>query len=152
MTMPNIWTAAADGDITRVQELMEIQGLGPTAADESGYTPVHAAAAWGQIALLEQLLARDGHAANVRDLDGDTPLHHVAVSDLGAEVLKGVMQVLFAHGADPDLKNNDQQTCLDVAAKEEQDEIASCNGEEEQPPVATETEFGRILTSCLKNS
>merc|ERR1719219_1369417 len=119
--MPNIWTAAADGDIKRVEELMETQGLGPTAADENGYTPVHAAASWGQVALLEQLLARDSQAANVRDSDGDTPLHHLAVSDLGADMLKGTMKVLLAHGANPDLKNNDQQTCLDAAAGDEQD-------------------------------
>merc|ERR1712129_692319 len=132
-----------DGDVKRVEELMETQGLGPIAADENGYTPVHAAASWGQISLLERLLARDGHAANVRDSDGDTPLHHLAVSDLGAETLKSVMQVLLAHGADPDLKNHDQQTCSESAAGEEQDAITSCNGDEEQPAPVTETEFGR---------
>merc|ERR1712118_305425 len=34
----NIWTAASDGDIARVEELMECEGLTPTSPDERLHT------------------------------------------------------------------------------------------------------------------
>jgi hypothetical protein len=35
----NIWTATADGDHARVQQLIA-SGVSPNAADETGYTPM----------------------------------------------------------------------------------------------------------------
>lgn len=47
-----------------------------TAADENGYTLLHAASAYGQIHVMEWLLAQ-GVPVDAVDCDGDTPLHHV---------------------------------------------------------------------------
>mmetsp|Transcript_73194 Transcript_73194/g.214550 ORF Transcript_73194/g.214550 Transcript_73194/m.214550 type:complete len:222 (-) Transcript_73194:84-749(-) len=111
----NVWTAASDGDIPRVEELMALDGFTPTSADENGYTPVHAAASWARVELLQLLLNRDAAAVNVKDSDGDTPLHHVAnASELEESQVKEVVGLLLAHRADPTLVNGENQTCLEV--------------------------------------
>eukprot|EP00746_Dinoflagellata_sp_MGD_P162647 gnl/MRDRNA2_/MRDRNA2_90293_c0_seq1.p1 gnl/MRDRNA2_/MRDRNA2_90293_c0~~gnl/MRDRNA2_/MRDRNA2_90293_c0_seq1.p1 ORF type:complete len:223 (-),score=63.41 gnl/MRDRNA2_/MRDRNA2_90293_c0_seq1:111-779(-) len=133
----NIWTAASDGDIQRVEELMSIEGFTPTSPDENGYTPVHAAASWCHLELLEKLLQRDGSAANVRDSDGDTPLHHVAENgDLEAEDLEKVVDMLLAHGANPELKNNEGKNPLEC-----------CGAPEE---VAGEVDFSNVNVPFLQ--
>ena len=81
----NLWIAASDNDIERVRALMDSEGFTPTSADDTGYTPVHAAAAYAHLDLLTELLQRDGNAANVRASDGDTPLHRMADADDLAE-------------------------------------------------------------------
>mmetsp|Transcript_102526 Transcript_102526/g.320507 ORF Transcript_102526/g.320507 Transcript_102526/m.320507 type:complete len:224 (-) Transcript_102526:105-776(-) len=114
----NIWTAASDGDISRVEELMQVEGFTPTSKDENGYTPVHAAAAWARVELLRLLLQRDGAAANVRDEDGDTPLHHVAISsELELDQIREVVGLLLESRADPRLKNDEGLTCLDACGQ-----------------------------------
>lgn len=134
----NIWTAASDGDIARVEELMEIEGLTPNSADESGYTPLHAAASWGRIDLLRLLLQRGGALVNIVDTDGDTPLHHVAqASELEAEQIRPIVELLLEHRADPTIQNDEQKTCLDVCGEEVVD------GEDEEPVL--NIEFIKIL-------
>mmetsp|Transcript_101976 Transcript_101976/g.287862 ORF Transcript_101976/g.287862 Transcript_101976/m.287862 type:complete len:226 (-) Transcript_101976:87-764(-) len=127
----NIWTAASDGDTARVEELMHVEGFGPTSPDENGYTPVHAAASYGHVELLRMLLERDGNGANVGDSDGDTPLHHVAsASDLEEDQLRPVVALLLEHRADPTLTNNEQKSCLDLCGEsvlEGDDENAELN-------------------------
>eukprot|EP00929_Paragymnodinium_shiwhaense_P107045 TRINITY_DN7300_c0_g1_i1.p1 TRINITY_DN7300_c0_g1~~TRINITY_DN7300_c0_g1_i1.p1 ORF type:complete len:229 (+),score=82.58 TRINITY_DN7300_c0_g1_i1:74-760(+) len=111
----NLWTAASDGDIARVMELMECEGFTPTSPDENGYTPTQAAAAWGHAELLKLLLQRDSSAANVADSDGDTPLHHVADSnELEDEQLRPVVELLLEARADPSIKNLEGKNCMDV--------------------------------------
>lgn len=133
----NIWTAASDGDIERVEELMSVEGFTPTSPDENGYTPIHAAASWARVDLLEKLLQRDGSAANVADSDGDTPLHHVAGnSDLEAEDLRAVVEILLSHGASPEVKNNEGKNPLE-----------SCGEPQE---VAGEIDFSDMNIEFLK--
>ncbi|KAL1747147.1 hypothetical protein HDZ31DRAFT_32642 [Schizophyllum fasciatum] len=67
----NIWVAAGDGDLVRVQV-----PLSPNVPDENTYTPMHAAASYGQLQVLEYLISRGGDV-NVTDSDGDTPLYTV---------------------------------------------------------------------------
>jgi len=52
----NIWTAASDGDIDRVRELIE-SGMSPNAQDEAGYSPLHAASSYGEVPLIHYLLS-----------------------------------------------------------------------------------------------
>lgn len=130
----NIWTACSDGDIARAEELMDLEGFTPVSADENGYTPIHAAASWGRVELLKLLFARLGAntatGANIQDTDGDTPLHHLANADeLEPDVLREVMDVLLAAGADPKLQNHEAKTCLetcgdDVMEDEEEETMA----------------------------
>ncbi|KAK0500539.1 ankyrin repeat-containing domain protein, partial [Armillaria luteobubalina] len=71
----NIWIAAGDGDLARVQELV-LAGTLPNIPDEFTYTPMHAAASYGHIDILEFLLAHGGDI-NITDDDGETPLYVV---------------------------------------------------------------------------
>ncbi|VDB88420.1 unnamed protein product [Peniophora sp. CBMAI 1063] len=74
--LKNIWVAAGDGDLARVQHLVEVEGLSPNAPDPHTYTPMHAAASYGHLDLLEYLVSHGGNV-NVTDEDGDTPLYTV---------------------------------------------------------------------------
>ena len=60
----NIWTASSDGDLERVQHLLEKEGVDVNAQDEHGYSPIHAAASHGQLALLEFLLQEKERASH----------------------------------------------------------------------------------------
>ncbi|KAJ2877479.1 hypothetical protein IWW38_006564, partial [Coemansia aciculifera] len=42
----NIWTATGDGDLARVEQLVESDKSLVNAKDQNGYTPLHAAASW----------------------------------------------------------------------------------------------------------
>ncbi|CAJ1368629.1 unnamed protein product [Effrenium voratum] len=113
----NLWTAASDGDIARVEELITLDGFAPSSQDENGYTPVMAAASWGHAQLLSQLLAREPLSVHVADSDGDTALHHVAqATELEAEHIQPVLQLLLAAKADVALRNAEGKTCIDCCA------------------------------------
>ena len=36
----NIWVAASDGEVEKVQRMIEADGLSPVEPDENGYTPL----------------------------------------------------------------------------------------------------------------
>ena len=102
----NIWTASSDGDLERVQHLLEKEKVDVNAQDEFGYSPIHAAASHGQLALLEFLLGKGANVA-LRDEDGDTPL---LVCDDSA-----CFEVLEKNGADIDAKNSEGNGVVDRA-------------------------------------
>eukprot|EP00930_Biecheleria_cincta_P044846 TRINITY_DN30898_c0_g1_i1.p1 TRINITY_DN30898_c0_g1~~TRINITY_DN30898_c0_g1_i1.p1 ORF type:complete len:242 (+),score=62.05 TRINITY_DN30898_c0_g1_i1:64-726(+) len=132
----NLWTAASDGDVARVDELMALEGFTPSSQDENGYTPVMAAASWGHAELLKILLERDAGAVNVADTDGDTPLHHVAqAEELEEEQVRSVLQLLLAHKADPNLQNNDGKTCLELCGRAVLEDEEMETEEAEEPPA-----------------
>merc|ERR1712232_940502 len=132
----NLWTAASDGDMARVEELMTCEGFTPTSAGENGYTPIHAAASWGRIDLLRALLQKDPTGVNVRDSDGDTPLHHVAsASELTKTETRSIVELLLAHGADPKLENTEGRTCLDTCGEKVLD------ADDDEPPPQDEDEL-----------
>ncbi|KAK0223156.1 ankyrin repeat-containing domain protein [Armillaria fumosa] len=95
--MSNIWIAAGDGDLARVQELV-LAGTLPNIPDEFTYTPMHAAASYGHIHILEFLLAHGGDV-NITDDDGETPLY--VVEDVATA------RWLVDHGAVIDRTNNE---------------------------------------------
>ncbi|KAI5982322.1 ankyrin repeat-containing domain protein [Pisolithus albus] len=111
----NIWVAAGDGDLDRVQELVERQGtsspgithtvltgsytaISPNAPDPFTYTPMHAAASYGQLPVLSYLVSQGGDV-NVIDEDGDTPLYTVENVETA--------EWLIRHGAAIDRRNNE---------------------------------------------
>ena len=93
--LENIWIAASDGDIDRIQKLLG-DGISVNSQDESGYSPLHAAASYGHIELIELLIAA-GANVNIEDGDGDTPLLYCEEPE--------VFDLLLKHGADQ-LKRN----------------------------------------------
>lgn len=94
----NIWVAAGDGDLQRVQELVERESISPNAPDPFTYTPLHAAASYSQIQVLSYLVSRGGDI-NLTDGDGDTPLYTVENIETA--------QWLIDHGALIDRRNTD---------------------------------------------
>ncbi|KAG6906703.1 hypothetical protein DXG01_012527 [Tephrocybe rancida] len=109
--LKNIWVAAADGDLARVQNasshtpyalvtsiISSPSAQHPNAPDEHTYTPMHAAASYGQIDILTYLLSRGGDV-NITDGDGDTPLYT-------AETLE-TARFLVEHGARIDHRNHE---------------------------------------------
>ncbi|KAG8713399.1 hypothetical protein FRC08_013293 [Ceratobasidium sp. 394] len=95
----NIWIAAGDGDLARVKELIEEQGMSPNVPDDViGYTPMHAAASYAHLDVLEYLIEKGGDV-NIADEEGDTPLYT-------AESVV-VAQFLVEHGAQVDIKNSE---------------------------------------------
>ncbi|KAI0033554.1 ankyrin repeat-containing domain protein [Vararia minispora EC-137] len=92
----NIWVAAGDGDLARVQTLVDAHGISPNAPDPHTYTPMHAAASYGHTAVLDFLLSRGGDV-NVADADADTPLY--TVEDIPTA------RWLLDHGATLDIRN-----------------------------------------------
>ena len=107
---PNIehstaWIAASDGDLQLLQRSMASLNLNVSAADDNGYTLLHAAASYCRIAIMNFLL--DGGAPiDATDNDGDTPLHHVDVVEAA--------KLLINRGADPTKSNNEGKTALEL--------------------------------------
>ncbi|WVQ78100.1 hypothetical protein IAT38_000181 [Cryptococcus sp. DSM 104549] len=111
----NLWVAASDGDLERVQYLIENEGATPNDKDSNSYTPMHAAASYAHLPLLTYLLSKSGNP-NLPDSDGETPLFVIESVE--------VAQFLVAHGADPAWKNEEGQRASDVL-EDDHPEIAS---------------------------
>lgn len=103
----NIFDAAYDGDVARVQELLD----SGTDVDTRGYKvfgfisaedhpPLYHATLGKQIAVVQFLLSRHAQV-NLRDYDGFTALHAAASS--GAE---DIARLLIKHGADVNAKTD----------------------------------------------
>lgn len=69
----NIWVAASDGDLIRVQRFLQ-EGVDVNAQDDNGYSPLHAAVSYDHLELVEFLLA-NGAALSLADQDGDQAIH-----------------------------------------------------------------------------
>lgn len=109
----NIWTAAAEGDLARVQALVEsgppppspfhlpsnpiLAGLSPSIADENTYTPLHASASWSHPSIFSYLVSKGGDP-NVTDEDGETPLFVVETAEMARVVISLGGQVGWKNG------------------------------------------------------
>ncbi|GAA5976696.1 hypothetical protein JCM11641_005664 [Rhodosporidiobolus odoratus] len=85
--MSNIWLAAGEGSLVRVQELVQ-SGTSPNLKDDNSYSALHAAASWNQPDILRYLVQTGGDI-NLTDDDGDTPLYvveQVAMAKLVVEL------------------------------------------------------------------
>ncbi|KAJ2020709.1 hypothetical protein GGI13_005081 [Coemansia sp. RSA 455] len=110
----NIWTATGDGDMARVEQLVEADRTLVNAKDENGYTPLHAAASWKQPKLLEFLI-KNGGDVNITDNDGDTPLH--ICEDLECA------QLLLDNGANPEAENDEGLSPVHTTLENEATEV-----------------------------
>ncbi|TYJ57199.1 hypothetical protein B9479_002114 [Cryptococcus floricola] len=115
----NLWVAASDGDLERVQYLIENEGCTPNDKDSNSYTPMHAAASYAHIPLLTYLLTSGGNP-NITDDDNETPLFVV-------ESLE-VAQFLVGNGADPAWKNSEGATAGEQLEEEAPEVAAYLNG------------------------
>ncbi|AOA65270.1 hypothetical protein PP7435_CHR4-0365 [Komagataella phaffii CBS 7435] len=112
MSSANIWVAASDGELAKVQNWVEKHGLSPNEKDPNGYTPIHAAAAYGHKELIRYLIEK-GADINIQDQDGDTPLHHV-------ESLEIAQLLVEEFKADPRITNSDGLTPLQFIQEEDE--------------------------------
>ncbi|EJS44501.1 YCR051W [Saccharomyces arboricola H-6] len=104
----NIWVAASDGNMDRVEGILRHSNgtMTPQSKDINGYTPMHAAAAYGHVDLLKKMCNEYNGDINVLDNDGDTPLHHV--EDVGTA--KVIVEEL---GGNYTIRNSEGQTPYD---------------------------------------
>ncbi|KAG9099770.1 hypothetical protein FRC06_004869 [Ceratobasidium sp. 370] len=122
----NIWIAAGDGDLTRVKELIEEQGMSPNAPDDViGYTPMHAAASYAHLNILEYLIEKGGDV-NITDEEGDTPLYT-------AESV-AVAQFLVERGAQVDIKNSEDISPAEAVEEDFPDVAAYIRSKSALPP------------------
>lgn len=112
-------------------EALLAAGVDPNVADESGFTPIHAASWMGDdgehglsIGRIIATLLRHGADPQVRDSEGYTALHHAVESDAPSAT---AVEMLLAAGADPNARDNaDQTPLLAAAAQAGQRRILEC--------------------------
>ncbi|KAG8747303.1 hypothetical protein FRC10_001482 [Ceratobasidium sp. 414] len=122
----NIWIAAGDGDLARVKEFIEEQGMSPNVPDDViGYTPMHAAASYAHLNILEYLIEKGGDV-NIADEEGDTPLY-------AAESI-AVAQFLVEHGAQVDIKNSEDVSPAEAVEEDFPDVAAYIRSKSSLPP------------------
>jgi len=102
----DIFAAALNGDLNRVQTLVAENPDLVNAQNQSGLTPLHLAAIKGQVAIAEFLLQK-GADPNLAEANGDTPLHFAASYGY-VEIVRSLLE----HGAKVNLRNLDGKTAL----------------------------------------
>lgn len=86
--------------------------------DKDGYTALHIAAGLGFEQVVSKLIEKNPKIVNVQNSDGDTALH-VAVIEGRVEIIKE----LIKKEINQDIKNNDGFTAIDLAYKEEDEDM-----------------------------
>lgn len=104
-----IHSAAARGDLARVQELLARDSGAVNSVDHTGATPLHWASDTGWKPVVELLLSR-GANPNARKANGVTPLHVAA--GMGR---REIVEMLVASGADVNAKDDYGRTALSVS-------------------------------------
>lgn len=114
--------AALSGNVQMADLVLEF-GTRKNGVDKDGVTALHLAAELNHVELTSWLLNRNVKV-NMQDRDGDTPLHYAALQDsvsfaLGSSHRK-IMEMLISHGADPEIRNQNGQTALDILSEAEE--------------------------------
>jgi ankyrin repeat protein len=112
-----LFMAAAEG-YDQICRLLVEHGANPNQKNLDGATPAHIAAAGGHIAVLE-VLATHGAYMNQQDDEGDTPLHWAVRESR----LKAVEYLVSQCNAQVDLRNESQETPLQLASILEETEM-----------------------------
>jgi ankyrin repeat protein len=92
-------------------------GTGATINVPGQRTPLHEACCTGGLAAVKILLKKYGAAVNIADHRGRIPLH-----DAAAHFEPEIVSVLLLAGADPAIKDWEEQTPLDLARRYEDNE------------------------------
>jgi len=102
--------AAAQGDLRRVQELLDA-GASPNLPDSHSWSPLHFAAQSRSTEVARALLEA-GAAVDATDDNGNTPLWRAVYNSRGEG---GLIQLLRSHGADPHRANLHGQSPISLA-------------------------------------
>ncbi|GLV44410.1 Ankyrin 2 [Carabus blaptoides fortunei] len=106
--------------VTDTMKLLIAHGATVEATDNIGSTVLHYAAQCGRYQALSYLLHNYTININTKDEDGDTPLHDALLANKSKnqETVKKIIEILLHKGASINLKNNTDQTALDLASAE----------------------------------
>ncbi|XP_037113787.1 ankyrin repeat domain-containing protein 39 [Syngnathus acus] len=111
-----IWSAAMDGDLRRVQSLIQ-KGTHPNLRDSAGYTALHYASRSGHLIVCKFLL-ENGACACPQTPGGATPLHRAAFCGH-----VDVVRLLLVHKADPMISDDDGASPLHKAAEQGHEKV-----------------------------
>lgn len=115
----DIRSAAAEGDLQSVTQLVKVDPKLVNAADDKGLTPLIIAAAWGHLPVVTYLL-NNGADVNLADKDGRTALHWAAAMGRAA-----VMEQLLTRRPNTKLLDRTGRTALQVALDEKKAEVSA---------------------------
>ena len=140
------WMAASEGNLSLLQSSITSLQLTFNAADENGYTLLHAAASYNQLDILRFLLLGSSNTqvnVNAVDNDGDSALHYSTKVD-AAKLLIDIGKI------NPSITNSDGKTALQA----KQDEINEMmqdddvdDDDEEMDDLKTLVEYLSTLSS-----
>ncbi|XP_061672890.1 ankyrin repeat domain-containing protein 39 [Syngnathoides biaculeatus] len=111
-----IWSAAIDGDLKRVQSMIQ-KGINANLRDSAGYTALHYASRNGHLTVSEFLLEY-GACVSPRTPGGGTPLHRAAFCGH-----VDIVRLLLRHKADPMASDDDGATPLHKAAEQGHEKV-----------------------------
>ena len=111
-------TAASQGDVDLVVEVLQNIDIDINQHDKDGFTPLHRAAAQPNSHLVVQTLIENGADLHLTDTFGDTALHWAAFCGHYESV-----KVLMQNGALATVTNHDGKTPLEAAMEEDKHEI-----------------------------
>ena len=110
--------AASNGSLDRLKELLK-EGADADEADEEGRTALHFASGYGELECMKALLDAGANIDAV-DENKNTALHYAA-----GYGNKDSVELLKEKGADLSLKNAEDKTAKEVAAMNEQEDVAA---------------------------
>lgn len=107
--------AARRGNVEFLKECLK-NGVSSTGLDASGNSPLHWSAKGGHLECVQEIISNamkqyrnPKNFVNAQNKLGDTPLHGAASKDHVP-----IVSMLLEHGADPTLKNKDNQRPIDL--------------------------------------
>ena len=105
----------------RIENVLLLVSLGADVnlGDNNGHTPLHTAARIGNTEAAQALIFAAGSVVDLPDEAGSTPLHMAASSGHGETV-----EALLSANADPNARDVNRQTPLDLADIEGHAEVA----------------------------
>lgn len=133
------WMAASEGNLALLQSSLTTLNLPMTAADDNGYTLLHAAASYNQLEIMQFLLTNGSNNVNAADSDGDTALHHAG--DVPA------IQLLLQHQADVTIVNAQGKTALQAKQEELEEMMQDEDVEEDDDDMETLKAVVQFLSS-----
>lgn len=135
------WMAASEGNLTRLQNALSTLNLPVTAADENGYTLLHAASGYAQVEIIKWLFTQNVDV-NATDNDGDSALHHTEDA-ITAKLLVEQGRV------DPDLRNSEGKTSLQVK-QDDLNELMTTDEEDDSEEASKLRELISYLESIAQ--